>query len=174
MRTSDPAGRPATWVGVRSCPCCSAHYAASTSIASAAGSSAAPASISPPSGQRLSSALRVTRAAPRVVLGTVSNSWEQCWGAQCYTFTGKKWYIPLLINFSSGMGEWYMKVVSESFDSFQLPEFDFFLRCVTHATRVTGGPGSTVSSIIGHSTSPTSGPRSPGVDAASDRPVRTL
>ena len=30
-----------------------------------------------------------------------------------------------------------MKVVSESFDSFQLPEFDFFLRCVTHATRVT-------------------------------------
>jgi hypothetical protein len=53
-----------------------------------------------------------------------------------------------LINFSSGMGEWYMKVVSESFDSFQLPEFDFFLRCVTHATRVTGGPGSTVSSVI--------------------------
>lgn len=49
LRTSDPAGRPATWVGVRSCPCCSAHYAASTSIASAAGSSAAPASISPPS-----------------------------------------------------------------------------------------------------------------------------
>ena len=66
---------------------------------------------------------------------------------QCYTFTGKKWYIPLF-DFSIGMGEWYMKVVSESFDSFQLPEFDFFLRCVTHATRVTGGPGSTVSSVI--------------------------
>jgi hypothetical protein len=30
-----------------------------------------------------------------------------------------------LINFSSGMGEWYMKVVFESFDSFQLAEFDF-------------------------------------------------
>ena len=31
-----------------------------------------------------------------------------------------------LINFSSGMGEWYMKVVFDSFDSFQLAEFDFF------------------------------------------------
>ena len=63
-------------------------------------------------------------------------------------FPEKSGIYHFLINFSSGMGEWYMKVVSESFDSFQLPEFDFFLRCVTHATRVTGGPGSTVSSVI--------------------------
>ena len=34
------------------------------------------------------------------------------------------------------MGEWYMKVVFDSFDSFQLAEFDFFLRNASH-TRVT-------------------------------------
>ena len=42
-----------------------------------------------------------------------------------YTLPEKSGIYHFLINFSSGMGEWYMKVVFESFDSFQLAEFDF-------------------------------------------------
>ena len=39
-----------------------------------------------------------------------------------------------------------MKVVYESFDSFQLAEFDFLFAYLTRATRVTLADGSTVSS----------------------------
>ena len=67
-----------------------------------------------------------------------------------------------------------MKVVFEVFDSFQLAEFDFFLRNASPQESRSWADGSTVSSAIEHCTSPTSGPRSRGVDPASDRPVRTL
>ena len=53
-----------------------------------------------------------------------------------YTLPEKSGIYHFLINFSSGMGEWYMKVVFESFDSFQLAEFDFSF-CVSRTNKST-------------------------------------
>ena len=58
-----------------------------------------------------------------------------------------------LINFSSGMVWWYMKVVFDSFDYFQLAQFDFFR--VTRPKRADRGnraTGSTRTTVMGHRT----------------------
>ena len=41
-----------------------------------------------------------------------------------YIYRSKSGIYHFLINLSSGMGEWYMKVVYDSFDSWGLLQFD--------------------------------------------------